>query len=150
MTLQANILLSRVQTKQKILNFRAQFSSFYSKLQFLFTDMRNNMLSKASSPLIICILLMSLGTHAQTTDIGCFVSGECAEGLVSGLSVQDSVGACVDFCAETPGCQYFSYSPGDNVCLALDQCPQVSAENCPDCVSGDSSCPNQLCELEGR
>ena len=99
--------------------------------------------------IIVFISFITPGIYGQSETIGCFVPGECAEGLVSGLSIQDSVGGCVDFCSETPGCRFFSYSPGDDVCLALDQCPTVSAENCADCVSGDASCPNQICEVSG-
>ena len=78
---------------------------------------------------------MTIKVTGQNVSIGCFVAGECVEGLVSGVSVVDTVGECVDFCTESDGCQYFTYAMEDNICLALDECPDLSTSNCGSCIS---------------
>ena len=104
-----------------------------------------------------CILLSScfllLFRHAradQNFTVGCFVPGECVEGIVSGVAVVNSVGECVDFCQSATSCQYFSFNPTDKICLTYDSCPELSTDNCDSCVSGNKGCPNQICGFHGE
>ena len=98
----------------------------------------------------LLVLALCATCRAQSDNIGCFVSGGCVNGLVSGLTIVPTIGECVDFCTSTSGCQYFSYEPTDDVCLALEECPEVSTDNCLDCISGDSTCPDTICALPGE
>ena len=101
---------------------------------------------------LLAFLAVVFGTtsKAQDSSIGCFVAGECAGGLATGLANLDTIGECVDFCNTISSCHYFSYGPNDNVCLALEECPLVSTDNCPACISGDSSCSSKICGVPGE
>ena len=98
----------------------------------------------------LLVLALCATCWAQSDNIGCFVPGGCVDGVVSGLTIVPTIGECVDFCTGTSGCRYFSYEPTDDVCLVLDECPEVSTDNCLECISGDSSCPNNICALPGE
>ena len=97
-------------------------------------------------------LLLALAlVQSQSQEIGCFVEGECVNGTAVGISVVEDVWSCVQFCRDREACNHFTFDPAaNNVCLALEDCPLLSTDNCPDCVSGDESCPTALCLLEGK
>lgn len=99
---------------------------------------------------ILAIFPLIVGTtSAQNFTIGCFVSGECANSLVAGVSVVDSINECVDFCGSVEACRFYTYDAVDRICLALEECSLLTEETCANCVSGDSSCPNEICNFEG-
>ena len=96
------------------------------------------------------LLLFSHARADQKYTVGCFVSGECVNSIVSGVAVANSVGECVNFCQSATSCEYFSFNPADNVCLVFDDCPELSNENCDSCVSGNRGCPNEICGFPGE
>ena len=81
--------------------------------------------------------------------IGCFVQGECVDSTVSGVYFDEKINDCVDSCQSVLECLFFSYLPDDGVCIIYEDCPKLSIDSCPACVSGDSICPNKICEVEG-
>ena len=82
----------------------------------------------------------------------CHEHGECVGGNVIGLSPGDSTyNECLDFCKETPNCNYFTYNEDTLSCLAYDSCPTLSTNTCNNCYSGQTYCNYYVqCGLPGR
>ena len=102
------------------------------------------------SSLTLLLSLFAAPALGQDT-IGCYVQGECIEGVSLGIMSADTVQDCVSFCKDVvAGCKYFTYSTSIGVCVAYEDCPHLSPDQCSDCVSGDASCPAELCGIEGK
>ena len=99
---------------------------------------------------VVASLIDRLDAQKPNSTIGCFVAGECVNGTAIGLIAADSISKCVDFSGTLEGSNYFSYSPEDNLCLVLAECPQLSLEACPNCISGDATCSSEICNYEGN
>ena len=97
------------------------------------------------------LLLVAATTPAlaQNATIGCFTDGECLDGTTVGISVVPSVNDCLAFCDTLEICSFFTYDISGELCIALQDCPEVSNANCQQCYSGDASCPDLLCEEPG-
>lgn len=94
---------------------------------------------------LLPILIYS--TSAQDT-IGCLVPGECQQSLYIGIAVASNPAECLDFCQETPDCNYFTHYSDEGGCFAWSYCQQFSSDACTDCVSGDAIC--RVCSEQGR
>ena len=94
--------------------------------------------------------------------IGCFVPGECTNSLyLAETSTPLGELQCLEYCAKVEGSNYFTYEAGDDsvsmagnffegkfsysmfhlqYCVCLVNCNELSASECSDCSSGDTSC----------
>ena len=99
---------------------------------------------------LVILVVLGLFALASGQDIGCYVPGNCPEGTVKGISPTASAAECIEYCESVDDCKYFTYFIRDSVCFALEDCPAVSAEDCPDCISGDSTCSTNLCNNVGK
>ena len=97
----------------------------------------------------LTLILSSQALGQVNNTIGCFVEGECLGGVSAGITSADTAQDCVEFCYSMDGCEYFTYSPTGGVCVAFADCPELSSDSCQDCVSGDATCPSELCGLTG-
>ena len=57
-------------------------------------------------------------------------------------------------CQATPGCNWYTYYPGNEFCLYFSDCT-ISTGSCAECTSGESDCPyspggTDDCEEEGQ
>jgi hypothetical protein len=86
----------------------------------------------------------------QNDTIGCFVPGECQGGTTTGISIVPTVNECLDFCDTVTDCAYFTFEIAGQVCVVYSDGPELSAETCFDCVSGDALCPDLICEEPGK
>ena len=106
---------------------------------------------KSSCGLTLLLSLFAAPVLGQNnSSIGCYVEGECIEGVSVGIMSADTVQDCVSFCKDVAACEYFTYSTSVGVCVAYGDCPRLSVDQCSDCVSGDASCPAELCGIEGK
>ncbi len=66
------------------------------------------------------------------------MAGECQEGELLGFSFEDSSADCLEACknAADAGCAFYTFSPDDGFCGQYATCPTISADGCPNCVSG--------------
>ena len=88
-------------------------------------------------------LLLTLGfASAQTDSIGCFVEGECTNSFYVAATDTDDIQGCLDFCRDSPGCNFFTHYNVSSGCFAFQNCVEFTAADCADCVSGDQSCPD--------
>ena len=43
---------------------------------------------------------------------------------------------CLEECQNTPNCAFYTFEPTNDICYLLQTCPVISAEDCPNCISG--------------
>jgi hypothetical protein len=56
---------------------------------------------------------------------------------------------CLRFCQRISGCQWFTFRKETRSCTAYSECPTQNIIQCPDCLSGHSSC-NVKCWITGE
>ena len=98
----------------------------------------------------ICFIIVLAVALSVTSNVKaqqqCYVSGQCTDGEPVGVSSEVAVGNCLATCKDTTGCTWFTYDKEGSVCWMLESC-SLEGETCPDCISGESSCP--ICGLKG-
>ena len=86
----------------------------------------------------------------ESTEIGCFVAGECLHSYTVGVSLEDTPTLCLDFCKDTDGCQVFTHYQSNSICALYSECVQLSADSCDDCISGEATCDPIACNEPGK
>ena len=81
----------------------------------------------------------------------CHEAGECQFSQLVGTTTTIGYNSCIKFCRSIPECGWITYHSSHGVCVAYDDCVTLSSEDCPDCISGQSSCHLQenQCWLRG-
>jgi len=87
---------------------------------------------------------------AKSADIGCFVNGECQESISIGVSEESTPESCLNTCKSTANCEFFTHYQDDNICLLLLDCVNLSDSDCTDCISGDVTCEELVCNEPGK
>merc|ERR1712117_658304 len=92
-----------------------------------------------------CLALLASGQE-------CDVGGECV-GTLLGFASTASITECLVQCKETANCTWFTHNGPDSFCAVYETCESVDATACPECISGERSCPvtnwGLVCELPG-
>ena len=104
---------------------------------------------KQNFALILCGLSLFAKSVVTQDSIGCFVEGECLNALLVAATVLESPSECLEFCRGKSECQYFTYYETQQSCFAFHNCPEISDDQCEDCVSGDVECENLICDASG-
>ena len=100
------------------------------------------------STLILVGLYLFLGVSAQQCD----VEGECFNATLIGISIANNAKQCLKACKQAEdisGCNWYSFNPQTQICEFLDNCDDIQTDTCPNCVSGQVSCPIYECNLHG-
>ena len=79
----------------------------------------------------------------------CGVKGECTSSHLNGISIVANAKECLKQCQEEPDCEWYTYNPDGQICEFLEDCYEINDESCPNCVSGESSCPLYQCNVQG-
>ena len=79
----------------------------------------------------------------------CFIPGECIDGTSSGISYESSSADCLTSCQDSQLCEYFTFYESEQICILYETCPEVSADNCDDCIYGTRGCMNEQCNAPG-
>jgi len=95
--------------------------------------------------LVAAILALANTAHGQN-QTQCNVPGECIGNLIGAASVSTPAD-CLLTCKYTEGCLWYTSNPPLEFCALYSTCGYVNDAVCPDCRSGESSCP--LCDLPG-
>ena len=103
------------------------------------------------SNLIPLLLLVAAASpvFAQNETIGCFVDGECQGGTTTGISIVPTANECLAFCDTLDTCSFFTFENSGGICVSYLDCPEVTNATCFDCLSGDASCPDLICDEPG-
>ena len=95
------------------------------------------------------LLLVSL-TYVVTLeswDKQCDLPGLC-DGTVLTANMAENKADCVKNCWQTPGCSWYSLDTSTNICLALEDCPQLD-ERMTNTTSGQRECSEITCDQSG-
>ena len=79
----------------------------------------------------------------------CNVPGICSGQLLGSLETNDR-NECLSECSNLEDCSWFSSNEEDGFCGLFQTCDDVSTTNCPQCISGEHSCPVLRCNLIGE
>ena len=93
-------------------------------------------------------LLLTMICH-QSRGQQCYVPGICSGQLLGSLESHDRY-QCLSACTDLRDCTWFSSNEKDGFCGLFQTCNEVSTEDCPECVSGEYTCPVLRCNLEGE
>ncbi len=93
----------------------------------------------------ILLLIFPL-TLAETQ---CSIPGQCIDGELITLESLESEKACLSECRDTEDCAWYTFDNKLNICELFKTCPDVSQDQCPDCLSGESDCSFYQCGLTG-
>ena len=81
----------------------------------------------------------------------CFEPGVCTESFLLWEGQTDTLNECLQLCKDKSNCTWFSYYLEFSVCLLLSDCEILNQEECPDCVSGQTTCtPEFSCHIPGQ
>ena len=70
----------------------------------------------------------------------CFQQGLCYGGLLEDHDYFNDAEKCLEFCQETPKCQWFNFNPEQgNLFVLTSTCPEV-ATDCTECLYGQVEC----------
>ena len=93
--------------------------------------------------------LISVCLIAFTSAQQCDIKGECFNATLNGISITNNAKECLKECKEDLDCKWFTYNPDGQVCEFLNNCDEINAESCPNCLSGEATCPLYQCNLQG-
>lgn len=82
----------------------------------------------------------------------CDIQGECFNATLIGISITDNAKHCLEACKEAvdvSGCNWYSYNPQTQICEFLENCNDIQGIDCPQCVSGEVTCPIYQCDVHG-
>ena len=69
-------------------------------------------------------------------DLICHEPGECQQSVIEHVSVTSSYNECLESCKNYPTCEYLSFNKDGNACTFYVDCPDISADICEDCHTG--------------
>ncbi len=95
-----------------------------------------------------CVAFLDCNTFDQSCDncvsgqvdceaLQCFVEGECQGSYLDTDLVEDAED-CLEWCTETPDCQWFTYDSDDDHCVLTTNCVEIA--ECDSCVTGQVEC----------
>ena len=93
---------------------------------------------------LISVYLIALSSGQQ-----CDIKGECFNATLNGISITDNAKECLKECKDVLDCKWFTYNPDGQVCEFLNNCDEINDKNCPNCLSGQATCPIYQCNLSG-
>ena len=86
--------------------------------------------------LILFLIGISLASAQE-----CNINGICINSNLLDLTNATSGIKCLEDCKEFPGCQWYSFNQGlETTCELLDECNELSTEDCDHCESGQVDC----------
>ena len=74
--------------------------------------------------------------------------GECHNGQLLEISYESNELACLHACRHKHHCKWFTFAPDLGSCEQLEDCPSISSESCPNCITGRKHCP--ICWVTGQ
>ena len=77
------------------------------------------------------------------------MSGECEKSHFVKQKTTLGGNACLHFCQKLDGCEWFTYHPENNLCVALSDCIQLNSTSVA--LSGQVECPDLYgqCRING-
>ncbi len=72
-------------------------------------------------------------------DLMCSVSGNCI-GTQVDKTIAETEAGCQTDCYANAACSYYTFNAAEQFCLHYSECPSVSDEFCPECLSGQPAC----------
>ena len=86
------------------------------------------------------LILFSIGISLASAQ-ECNINGICINSNLLDLTNATSGIKCLEDCKEFPGCQWYSFNQGlETTCELLDECNELSTEDCDHCESGQVNC----------
>ena len=70
----------------------------------------------------------------------CFVPGRCERSEYLHSTLVNNANDCLHHCQANPECGWFTVE-ADGLCIEFSECVELSADVCPQCTSGESTCP---------
>ena len=87
------------------------------------------------------LVVLQIGSLVQTTTADrCFVPGRCEHSEYLHSTIVTNANDCLHNCQANPECSWFTVE-ANGLCIEFSECVDLSAEVCPTCTSGESSCP---------
>ena len=100
------------------------------------------------SSIILCLVGTNAGTNSS--HIGCFVKGECAQwidhhNLVDIIKDINTPESCLGCCKKSEECLYFTHFQISRECYLYPSCNYFFFEcKSDDCISGESTCTSDV------
>ncbi len=90
--------------------------------------------------LIIAVVLLVRPSLGQE-DLLCKVPGECFEGDFNDETLAASYTQCLIYCQDDRDCTFFTYYTDTTICITFSSCPEITDDDCNDCLTGEVDCP---------
>ena len=78
----------------------------------------------------------------------CNAPGSCINTPLLDATVAVSKQDCKDHCQSSPDCFWYVYDLEEgSLCLTFEDCPEISTEGCPNCLTNEQPCID--CNIQG-
>ena len=101
-----------------------------------------------------CECASSIGPSTTTSTEApnvCYEKGECLYSNLLEVTYASSAQNCLKDCRDFNGCKWFTYKQNHQLCELFESCEYLTGNECgEDCITGQVSCPDEQCGLNGR
>ena len=82
-------------------------------------------------------------------ELQCSVPGECIHSDLIRPEVVNNEKECLSNCKAEANCKWYTHNKNTTTCMLLENCKELSTEECDICVSGEKGCDLYQCGIQG-